>query len=398
MVRLTDTNEILKVHEDHTGVLDIQSDLGVHNKADLGKAYTPGVAVLSKLIAKHPELKNKYTVSGKLVALITDGSAVLGLGNIGPAGGLPVIEGKALLYKDLAGINAIPIAVNQESPEEIVKTIQNISQSFAGIHLEDIAAPKCFEIEDALSQTLNIPVYHDDQEGTAIVVLAGLINAAKVVGKELADLHVVINGIGASGLATAKLLYAAGITHLKLVDVYGVVTANDSRYNHYQREFAAQIGTRDDQKGLKLTDVMDDQDAFIGLSDQHLLSGHDVQRMAQDPIIFALANPVPEIEPEEAAKAGAKVIATGSSQHPNQVNNILSFPGLFKGLLASGITHVDAQLQLVVAKALASVVPTPTAEEVVPGVFNKQVVETVSQAVEDYADDQDQQRELVTED
>nr|WP_137631358.1 NADP-dependent malic enzyme [Secundilactobacillus hailunensis] len=395
---MTDTNEILKVHEDHTGVLDIQSDLGVHNKADLGKAYTPGVAVLSKLIAKHPELKNKYTVSGKLVALITDGSAVLGLGNIGPAGGLPVIEGKALLYKDLAGINAIPIAVNQESPEEIVKTIQNISQSFAGIHLEDIAAPKCFEIEDALSQTLNIPVYHDDQEGTAIVVLAGLINAAKVVGKSLDYLHVVINGIGASGLATAKLLYAAGITHLTLVDVYGVVTANDSRYNRYQREFAAQIGTSDDQKGLKLTDVMDDQDVFIGLSDQHLLSGHDVQRMAQDPIIFALANPVPEIEPEEAAKAGAKVIATGSSQHPNQVNNILAFPGLFKGLLASGITHVDAKLQLVVAKALASVVQTPTAEEVVPGVFNEQVVATVSQAVEDYADDQDQQRELVTED
>lgn len=392
---MTDNNEILKVHENHTGVLDIQSDLGVHNKADLGKAYTPGVAVLSKLIAKQPELKNKYTVSGKLIALVTDGSAVLGLGNIGPAGGLPVIEGKALLYKDLAGINAIPIAVNQVSPEEIVKTVQNISQSFAGIHLEDIAAPKCFEIEEALSKSLNIPVYHDDQEGTAIVVLAGLINAAKVVGKELEYLHVVINGIGASGLATAKLLYAAGIKNLTLVDVYGIVTPNDLRYNRYQRKFAAKINSSDDQKDLKLTDVMDDQDVFIGLSDQHLLSGHDVQRMANDPIVFALANPVPEIEPEEAAKAGAKVIATGSSQHPNQVNNILAFPGLFKGLLASGITHVDSNLQLVVAKALASVVETPTAEEVVPGVFNDQVVATVSKAVEDYADDQ--KKELITE-
>ncbi|WP_180245637.1 NAD(P)-dependent malic enzyme [Secundilactobacillus silagincola] len=395
MVRLTDNSEILKVHESHTGVLDIQSDLGVHNKTDLGKAYTPGVAVLSKLIAKHPELKNKYTVSGKLVALITDGSAVLGLGNIGPAGGLPVIEGKALLYKDLAGINAIPIAVNQVSTDEIVKTIQNMSQSFAGIHLEDIAAPKCFEIEEALSQSLNIPVYHDDQEGTAIVVLAGLINAAKVVGKQLSDLRVVINGVGASGLATAKLLYAAGIKQLTLVDIYGVVTANDMRYNQYQRDFAAQIEASDAQKGLKLSDVMDGQDAFIGLSDQHLLSGDDVQRMAADPIVFALANPIPEIEPEVAAQAGAKVIATGSSQHPNQVNNILSFPGLFKGLLASGIKHVDAKLQLVVAKALASVVETPTAEEVVPGVFNTQVVETVSQAVVDYADDQ--KKELMTE-
>lgn len=392
---MTDNEEILKVHEDHTGVLDIQSDLGVHNKADLGKAYTPGVAVLSKLIAKHPELKDKYTVSGKLVALVTDGSAVLGLGNIGPAGGLPVIEGKALLYKDLAGINAIPIAVNQVSPEEIVKTIQNISQSFAGIHLEDIAAPKCFEIEEALSKSLNIPVYHDDQEGTAIVVLAGLINAAKVVGKQLENMHVVINGIGASGLATVRLLYAAGIKHLTLVDVYGVVTPNDLRYNRYQRKFAAKINSSDDQKDLKLTDVMADQDVFIGLSDQHLLSGDDVSKMAKDPIIFALANPVPEIEPEEATKAGAKVIATGSSQHPNQVNNILAFPGLFKGLLASGITHVDSNLQLVVAKALASVVDTPTAEEVVPGVFDDQVVPTVSKAVEDYADDQ--KRELITE-
>ncbi|NLR18134.1 NADP-dependent malic enzyme [Lactobacillus sp. LC28-10] len=395
MVRLTDNNEILRVHEDHTGVLDIQSDLGVHNKTDLGKAYTPGVAVLSKLIAKHPELKNKYTVSGKLVALITDGSAVLGLGNIGPAGGLPVIEGKALLYKDLANINAIPIAVNQVSTDEIVKTIQNMSQSFAGIHLEDIAAPKCFEIEEALSQSLDIPVYHDDQEGTAIVVLAGLINAAKVVAKKLEYLHVVINGIGASGLATAKLLYAAGITHLTLVDVYGVVTPDDTRYNKYQREFAAKIKANNDQKNLKLTDVMDDQDVFVGLSDQHLLSGHDVQRMAKDPIVFALANPVPEIEPDEAAKAGAKVIATGSSQHPNQVNNILAFPGLFKGLLASGITHVDAKLQLVVAKALASVVETPTAEEVVPGVFNERVVEMVSQAVVDYSDGE--KEELITE-
>lgn len=387
MVLLTENDEILQLHEDHTGVLDIQSDLGVHNKQDLGKAYTPGVAVISKLIAKNPELKNKYTVSGKLVALISDGSAVLGLGNIGPAGGLPVIEGKALLYKDLAGINAIPIAVDQASPQEIVKTIQNISMSFAGIHLEDIAAPKCFEIEDALSQSLDIPVYHDDQEGTAIVVLAALLNAAQVVGKSLDYLHVVVNGVGASGLATAKLLLTAGITHITLVDVYGVVTPNDERYNRCQRELAKQLKTPTEMLGKKLTDVVDDQDVFIGLSDQHLLTQHDVERMASDPIIFALANPVPEIEPDDALKAGAKVVATGSSQHPNQVNNILAFPGLFKGLLTSGMTHVDAKLQLVVAKALASVVGTPTATEVVPGVFDERVVPTVTKAVNDFAKD-----------
>lgn len=382
---MTETEEILKAHEDHTGVLDIQSDLTVHNKTELGRAYTPGVAVISKMIAKDPSLKNKYTVSGKLVALVTDGSAVLGLGNIGPAGGLPVIEGKALLYKDLAGINAIPIAVDQVSADEIVSTIKNTAKSFAGIHLEDIAAPKCFEIEEKLNEQLDIPVYHDDQEGTAIVVLAGLINAAKVTGRSLDFMHVVINGVGASGLATAKLLYAVGIKHLTLIDVYGVVTANDDRYNKYQRDMAKTLNTPSDMLGKQLTDVMDDQDVFIGLSDKHLLSQTDVHRMAKDPIIFALANPVPEIEPEDAAKAGAKVIATGSSQHPNQVNNILAFPGLFKGLLESGITHVDAKLQEVVAKALASVVANPTADEIVPGVFDDQVVKTVTAAVVDYA-------------
>ncbi|MTV82019.1 NAD-dependent malic enzyme [Lactobacillus sp. CRM56-3] len=382
---MTDTDEILKVHENHTGVLDIQSDLDVQNKSDLGKAYTPGVAVISKLIAQHPELKSKYTVSGKLIALVTDGSAVLGLGNIGPAGGLPVIEGKALLYKDLAGINAIPMAVDQVSTAEIIKTIKNVSQSFAGIHLEDIAAPKCFEIEEALSASLDIPVYHDDQEGTAIVVLAGLINAAKVTGKSLVDMHVLINGVGASGLATAKLLHSAGLRNITLVDINGVVTAYDDRYNHYQRDLAGKLQTPDAMKGLALSDVISNQDVFIGLSDAHLLSGSDVQQMAPDPIIFALANPVPEIEPDEAAQAGAAVIATGSSAHPNQVNNILAFPGTFKGLLNSGLKHVDAKLQLVVAQALASVVEHPTATEVVPGVFNKQVVATVSQAIEQYA-------------
>ncbi|TYA05369.1 NADP-dependent malic enzyme [Lactobacillus sp. CAB1-7] len=382
---MVEQDEILKLHAAHTGVLDIHSDLAVTDKADLGKAYTPGVAVISKLIAAHPELKAKYTMSGKLVALITDGSAVLGLGNIGPAGGLPVVEGKALLYKNLAGINAIPLALNQVSVPAMVATIKNMSLSFAGIHLEDITAPKCFELEAALKDELDIPVYHDDQEGTAIVVLAGLINAAHVVGKSLRQMRIVVNGVGASGLATARLLAAVGVKQLTLVDVYGVVTADDQRYNQYQRNLAKQLGTPAQLKGQPLAKVMADQDVFIGLSDANVLSVGAVHLMNHDPIVFALANPVPEIKPAVAEKAGATVIATGSSQYPNQVNNILAFPGLFKGLLTNGVKQVDNALQIQVAQALAKTVSNPTATTIVPSVFDSQVVPNVTAAVATYA-------------
>ena len=382
---MVEQDEILKLHAAHTGVLDIHSDLAVTDKADLGKAYTPGVAVISKLIAAHPELKAKYTMSGKLVALITDGSAVLGLGNIGPAGGLPVVEGKALLYKNLAGINAIPLALNQVSVPAMVATIKNMSLSFAGIHLEDITAPKCFELEAALKDELDIPVYHDDQEGTAIVVLAGLINAAHVVGKSLRQMRIVVNGVGASGLATARLLAAVGVIQLTLVDVYGVVTADDQRYNQYQRNLAKQLGTPAQLKGQPLAKVMADQDVFIGLSDANVLSAGAVHLMNHDPIVFALANPVPEINPAVAEKAGATVIATGSSQYPNQVNNILAFPGLFKGLLTNGVKQVDNALQIQVAQALAKTVSNPTATTIVPSVFDSQVVPNVTAAVATYA-------------
>ncbi|QYN62202.1 NAD(P)-dependent malic enzyme [Lactiplantibacillus plantarum] len=382
---MVEQDEILKLHAAHMGVLDIHSDLAVTDKADLGKAYTPGVAVISKLIAAHPELKAKYTMSGKLVALITDGSAVLGLGNIGPAGGLPVVEGKALLYKNLAGINAIPLALNQVSVPAMVATIKNMSLSFAGIHLEDITAPKCFELEAALKDELDIPVYHDDQEGTAIVVLAGLINAAHVVGKSLRQMRIVVNGVGASGLATARLLAAVGVKQLTLVDVYGVVTADDQRYNRYQRNLAKQLGTPAQLKGQPLAKVMADQDVFIGLSDANVLSAGAVHLMNHDPIVFALANPVPEINPAVAEKAGATVIATGSSQYPNQVNNILAFPGLFKGLLTNGVKQVDNALQIQVAQALAKTVSNPTATTIVPSVFDSQVVPNVTAAVAAYA-------------
>ncbi|WP_225428726.1 NAD(P)-dependent malic enzyme [Levilactobacillus suantsaiihabitans] len=374
-----DKDEIVELHEENTGVLEIGAEMAVNNKTDLGKAYTPGVAQISKAIEHDPELKDKLTMSGKLVAVVTDGSAVLGLGNIGPAGGLPVVEGKALLYKDLAGVNALPLAVDQVPVPDFVKSIKNLSLSFAGIHLEDIAAPRCFEIEEQLADQLNIPVYHDDQEGTAIVVLAGLINAAKVVNKPLKDLKVVLNGVGASGVATAKLLNGVGMKNITLVDIDGVVKPDSTGYNAYQTGLAKEIGL--DVNGSTLDDVIDDQDVFIGLSDANVLSASQVKRMAQNPIIFALANPKPEIDPQVAHDAGAAVIATGSSQYANQVNNILVFPGLFKGLLRSGLKRVDLDIEATAAKALASLVPAPTAERIVPGVFDEGVVATVTKAI-----------------
>ncbi|QMU08652.1 NAD(P)-dependent malic enzyme [Levilactobacillus suantsaii] len=382
---MADLDEIIKLHERATGVLDISSELPVNNAADLGKAYTPGVAGISKLIAAHPEMKRKLTLSGKLVAVVTDGSAVLGLGNIGPAGGLPVVEGKALLYKYLAGVDALPLAVDQVPVDQVVATIKNTAQSFAGIHLEDIAAPRCFEIEDQLKQVLDIPVYHDDQEGTAIVVLAGLINAAKVTHKSLSDLKVVVNGVGASGIATAKLLYAAGIHQLTLVDKDGLVTPDDTDYNRYQRDLAKQVGETRAPK-TPLSQVMTDQDAFVGLSDADVLTGTDVDHMASDPIIFALANPKPEIDPQVAHDHHVGVMATGSSQYPNQVNNILVFPGLFAGLLASGLRTVNADLETSVAHALAGMIATPTADEIIPSVFADGVVDTVTVAVKAFAE------------
>jgi malate dehydrogenase (oxaloacetate-decarboxylating) len=380
-VTIVAENEVEQLHSAHTGVLSIHPELTVRNREDLGKAYTPGVAGLAKEIEADPAKKDVYTTSGKLVAVVTDGSAVLGLGNIGPAGGLPIVEGKALLYKELAGVDAIPLAVEQVSIDDFVATIKNIAKSFAGIHLEDIAAPRCFAIEDALQKELNIPVYHDDQEGSAIVVLAGLINAAKVVGKSVTDLKVVLTGVGASGIATAKLLLAAGIKHISLVDIHGVVKPDDTRYNSYQRELAGQV---DSAAGETLDDVIKGADAFVGLSDAHVLTGAQVKEMADQPIIFALANPVPEIDPAEAQAAGAAVIATGASKYPNQVNNILAFPGLFRGLLKSGLKSVNVALETKIAQALAGLIATPTAEKIVPGVFDDGVVDAVTAGVEEF--------------
>ncbi|MCD7112792.1 NADP-dependent malic enzyme [Limosilactobacillus agrestis] len=375
--------EILSMHAKNQGVLNIAPQFEVKNRKELGEAYTPGVAIISKLIERYPELKDKYTLSGKLVALVTDGSAVLGLGNIGPAGGLPVVEGKALLYKDLANVNALPLTVEQVPVDEFVATLKNMQESFAGFHLEDIKAPRCFEIEEKLSKVVNIPVYHDDQEGTAIVVLAGLINAAKVVKKDLKDLKVVINGVGASGVATARLLFAAGIKNITFVDIDGPVHIDSQNYNHYQTDLVKQSADQISYKNL--SEAVKNRDVFIGLSDADVLTSKQVETMAKDPIIFALANPKPEIDPQIAKSAGVAVMATGSSQYPNQVNNILVFPGLYKGLLSTDLNKVDFGLEKAIASGLANMISNPTAEKIVPGVFDDGVVNTVAKAVQHYA-------------
>ena len=375
--------EILSMHAKNQGVLNIAPQFEVKNRKELGEAYTPGVAIISKLIERYPELKDKYTLSGKLVALVTDGSAVLGLGNIGPAGGLPVVEGKALLYKDLANVNALPLTVEQVPVNEFVATLKNMQESFAGFHLEDIKAPRCFEIEEKLSKVVNIPVYHDDQEGTALVVLAGLINAARVVKKNLKDLKVIINGVGASGVATARLLFAAGIKNITFVDIDGPVHVDSQNYNHYQTDLVKQSADQTPYKNL--SEAVKDRDVFIGLSDADVLTSEQVKTMAKNPIIFALANPKPEIDPQVAKDADVAVMATGSSQYPNQVNNILVFPGLYKGLLSTDLNKVDFGLEKAIASALANMISNPTAEKIVPGVFDDGVVNTVAKAVQHYA-------------
>lgn len=375
--------EVLAIHQKNIGVLSLEATEAVLNHHDLAKMYTPGVAELSLMIAQNHELAREWTISGKLIAVITDGSAVLGLGNMGTQAGLPIVEGKALLYKNLAGVDAIPLALEQKSVDEMVQTIENLQNSFAGIHLEDISAPKCFEIEEKLQQCLNIPVYHDDQEGTAIVVLAGLINAAKIKGKPLNELRVVINGVGASGVATAKLCIQAGITHLTLVDRQGVLREEDPTLNPYQHDLLRQV-IKPSVENKDLATAVVNQDVFLGLSEADVLTPALIKLMNQDPIIFALANPKPEIEPALAQANGVRLLATGSSKYPNQVNNILAFPGLFKGLLAAKGRKVDVGLQMTVARSLAAMISEPTAEKFIPNVFDGGVVDTVFNAVLDY--------------
>ncbi|MGM8272080.1 NAD(P)-dependent malic enzyme [Clostridium perfringens] len=372
-------DELLKQRELAHGLISINPNFDINNREQLSQIYTPGVSTICKEVEHHPSMVKTLTSVGNSIAVITDGTAVLGLGNIGTLAGYPIVEAKALVYKDLAGVNAIPLCVDQIGCNELIKTIKNISPSFSGIHLEDIKAPECFYIEEELKKTLNIPVYHDDQHGTAIAVLGALYNGAKVVNKDFSKLKVLILGAGASGIATAKLLLKAGIEDIILVDKNGALVNGDETLNAPQKEMA-KITNKEFKKGT-LKEVIKGRDVFIGLSEGNLVTKEMVESMNEDPIIFALANPTPEIKPEIAKEAGTRVIATGGPSYPNQINNILVFPGLFKGLLEAKATDVTYDVMIAVGKKLASLVENPTAEKIIPGVFDGDIVKSVSETV-----------------
>ncbi len=349
------------------------------NKQDFALFYTPGVGVVSKHLAAHPEDARIYSVKKNSVAVISDGSAVLGLGNIGPYGALPVMEGKALIFKDLAGIDAWPIVLNTQDTDEIVNAIIAISPAWGGINLEDISAPRCFEIERRLIEALKIPVMHDDQHGTAIVVLAGLINAAKVVKKNFKKLHVVIAGSGAAGTGIAKLLKAAGIEDIIVTDTQGIINEGRSDLSKVKRELAELTNPR--AVSGDLMDALIEADAFIGVSGPNTVSKDHIKVMAEKSIVFALANPIPEILPEDAKAAGAFIIGTGRSDFPNQLNNSLVFPGIFRGALDKGVTAITEETKLRAAKALAALVPNPTVNKIIPDNLDKKVVPDVARSV-----------------
>lgn len=373
--------EALQAHRERHGKLEIATKMPLNNKHDLELAYTPGVAEPCKEIAKDKEKAYDYTIKGSTVAIVTNGTAVLGLGNIGPEGGLPVIEGKALLLKKFGNVNAFPICIDSLDPDEIVRTIQVIAPGFGGIHLEDIKAPECFYIEDKLKETLNIPVYHDDQHGTAVAVLAGLHNAMKIVDKSLDSIRIVINGAGASGIAVAKLLLAAGARHLVLCDINGAISEHAGSMNEAQQRIA-KITNRDFETGT-LEDIIKGKDVFIGLSVEGVLTKKMVQAMNPDCIIFALANPVPEIMPEEAIIGGARIVATGRSDYPNQINNLLVFPGIFRGALDARVRNITDEMKLAAAQGIAELVNDEQRNEnyIVPDAFDKRVSIAVSEAL-----------------
>ncbi len=371
----------LEFHKKLQGKIEVISRAPVQTKEDLRLAYTPGVAEPCLEIHKDISKVYDYTRKGHMVAVITDGSAVLGLGDIGPEAGLPVMEGKCVLFKEFAGVDAFPIAIKTQDVDEFVRTVELITPMFGGINLEDISAPRCFEIEEKLKAKLDIPVFHDDQHGTAIVVLAGLMNAVKVTGKELNNLRIVVNGVGAAGVAIMKLLRAYAPTAQMIgVDSQGIITNERTDLNDVkQRLLKEGILTSVEAGGLK--EAVKDADVFIGVSKPGVLTKEMVQSMNSDAIIFALSNPTPEIMPDIAKEAGARVIATGRSDFANQVNNVLAFPGIFKGLLEARITVIDDALKLRVANAIASMVPNPTEHEILPEALNKSVADVVAKAV-----------------
>lgn len=381
-----DFNELaLKMHEENHGKISVISKVKVENRDDLSTAYTPGVAEPCRKIHANEDDVYRYTAKGNLIAVVSDGTAVLGLGDIGPKAAMPVMEGKSILFKTFAGIDAFPICLDTKNVDEIVNTVKYLAPTFGGINLEDISAPRCFEIESRLRKELDIPVFHDDQHGTAIVVAAGLLNAIKLVGKKIEDVNIVINGAGSAGISIAKLLLQFGVGDIVLVDKAGALAKGQDWMNPAQIAMA-ECTNRNNQKG-SLADIIKGKDIFIGVSGPNVLTAEMVSAMAKDAIVFAMANPTPEIMPEEAKKGGARVVATGRSDYPNQINNVLVFPGIFRGALDVRASDITERMKIAAAKAIASIITDDELSEeyIIPGAFDKRVVEVVAKAVADEA-------------
>ena len=380
---MTNSEKALKMHEEWHGKIETCAKSHVNSREDLAIAYTPGVAEPCKVIAKDPEAAYTYTMKSNTVAVVSDGSAVLGLGNIGALAAMPVMEGKAALFKEFGGVNAVPICLDTQDTEEIIKTVVNIAPAFGGINLEDISAPRCFEIEERLKELLDIPVFHDDQHGTAIVVLAGIINAMKVTGKDKESSKVVVNGAGSAGVAITKLLLTYGFKHVTMCDINGIL-GKDSKDLNWMQEKMVEV-TNLEQKTGKLADALKGADIFVGVSAPNIVTPEMVASMNKDAILFAMANPVPEIMPDIAKAAGAKVVGTGRSDCPNQVNNVVAFPGIFKGALEGRATAITEDMKLATAKAIAGLVPDEELNEnnILPEAFDPRVADVVSRAVKE---------------
>lgn len=370
----------LELHKRFKGKLEVRSLLPIKTRDDLSLAYTPGVAFVCQKIAADKNRIYDYTMKGRTVAVITDGSAVLGLGNIGAEASLPVMEGKCQLFKEFGGVDAFPIALATQDTEEIIDAVKKISPVFGGINLEDISAPRCFEIEKRLIDELDIPVFHDDQHGTAIVVLAGLINALKLAGKKNDEIKIVISGAGAAGMAVAKILFASGVKNIIILDSRGAIFEGRAEGMNWSKDEIAKVTNKEKIQG-GLAEAVRVADMFIGLSQPNILTKEMVKTMASDPIIFAMANPVPEIMPEAAKEAGARLVATGRSDYANQVNNVLAFPGLFRGVLGAGLKKITMEMKIAAAHALADYVKEPTPDYFIPGVFDPAVADAVAKAV-----------------
>ena len=378
---MTNAEKALKMHEEWQGKLETLSKAEVKSKEDLAIAYTPGVAEPCKLIAEDKELAYKYTIKSNTIAVVSDGSAVLGLGNIGPYAAMPVMEGKAVLFKEFGGVNAVPICLDTQDTEEIIKAVTYLAPGFGGINLEDISAPRCFEIEERLKEILDIPVFHDDQHGTAIVVLAGVINGLKVVGKKKEDCKVVVNGAGSAGIAITKLLLRYGFKKVIMCDKSGILSKTSPDLN-WMQEKMMDVTNKEGKTG-KLADALKGADIFVGVSAPGIVTKEMAQEMNNDAIMFAMANPVPEIMPDLAKEAGIRVIGTGRSDFPNQVNNVLVFPGIFRGALECGATQITEEMKLAAANALAALVPEDELSDVniLPAAFDPRCADAVSAAV-----------------